>query len=192
MPKTQHCTFLTSQDVERLTALEKTLSDILDEARHEGAEYEDEPARLADRVHDDIGDALRTVEQFDLEEQPGAAEKLPGIAKLASMLAERLNGLCGSEHVRETAAREDSLEPARAVRAAFERQCEVMTIEKAAAELRGFQVDVHKVLGVEHEYENEYAVVWRCSENGVRYALAQALTLDALLPPDMTEPEHAQ
>lgn len=247
MATRQSHTFLSRKDAERLTALEKALLDVLDDTRHEGTANEDEPAaKLAEQVHDDIGDALRTVESFDLDEQPGAAEKLPSIAKLASTLAGALNELCGSEHICETAARQkangeeqagesaaaekiyglsplenrvigairtlrgacqeapelkepiaravglgtidgeasDSLAPARAVRAAMEAECEVMSVEEAAAELRKYQVDVHQSLAADGEYGDAYAVIWTCSEKGVRHALASARTLSALLPPE--------
>jgi hypothetical protein len=48
---------------------------------------------------DEIGDMQATVEQFELHEQPDAAEKLPGILERAKALAEELNDSCDSEHL---------------------------------------------------------------------------------------------
>ncbi|WP_156762715.1 hypothetical protein [Woeseia oceani] len=50
------------------------------------------------KIQGDLYDALRTVESFDIENQPGAPERLDRIAEMASALSADLNALCDSEH----------------------------------------------------------------------------------------------
>jgi hypothetical protein len=81
----------------------------------------------------------------------------------------------------------DPLKPARAIRAALEAECDKLSVEEAAVELRGFQCDVQSILGVNPEHEDSYAVVWTSTEKGVKYALAQARLLEKLLPSEDSE-----
>lgn len=65
------------------------------------------PPKLADleqQIAADVGDALRTIDSFDIHEQDGAADKLGEIAAKAKELSASLNELCNSEHVSESAA----------------------------------------------------------------------------------------
>ncbi len=55
---------------------------------------------LEKRIAENIFDAVLTVEQFNIHEQPAAAERLDEIAFLAAKLSNELNDLCGSEHYR--------------------------------------------------------------------------------------------
>ncbi len=55
------------------------------------------------QIHDDIYDALRTVETFELPDQKGAEDQLDGIAEMASALSKAMNKLCNCPHIRESA-----------------------------------------------------------------------------------------
>jgi hypothetical protein len=61
---------------------------------------------IQSQIHDDAYDILTTCEQFELSEQPDAAEKLESIAVMARELSTTLNDLCNCESFRETEARE--------------------------------------------------------------------------------------
>jgi hypothetical protein len=54
---------------------------------------------MSHAVLDELADMQATTERFDLHEQPGAAEKLPGILEHARVLAAALNDLCDCEHL---------------------------------------------------------------------------------------------
>src|SRR4029450_9732954 len=49
---------------------------------------------LERRIAENIFDAVLTVEQFNIHEQPGSAERLDEIAFLAAKLSNELNELC--------------------------------------------------------------------------------------------------
>jgi hypothetical protein len=55
--------------------------------------------QMAQAIMDELADAQATCEHFDLHEQDGAAEKLPGILERARALAAELNDLCDCEHL---------------------------------------------------------------------------------------------
>ena len=55
---------------------------------------------LERRIAENIIDAVLTVEQFNIHEQPESAERLDEIAFLAAKLSNELNDLCRSEHYR--------------------------------------------------------------------------------------------
>ncbi len=69
---------------------------------------------LERRIAENIFDAVLTVEQFNIHEQPASVERLDEIAFLAAKLSNELNDLCGSEHYRSRTAvpRENPLEAA--------------------------------------------------------------------------------
>ena len=69
---------------------------------------------LEKRIAEHIFDAVLTVEQFNIHEQPESAERLDEIAFLAAKLSSELNDLCGSEHYksRNVVLRENPSEPA--------------------------------------------------------------------------------
>jgi hypothetical protein len=52
---------------------------------------------LAHAILDEIEDIKATTEQFDLQDQPESAEKLPGILERTKALAAELNDLCNCE-----------------------------------------------------------------------------------------------
>jgi hypothetical protein len=68
--------------------------------------------RMTHAVLDEIDDLKSTTERFELHEQPGAAEKLPGILERARALAEELNELCGCEHLPPSLHAQGLLPPA--------------------------------------------------------------------------------
>ena len=78
------------------TAVEKGLND---EQTHNGDHLD-----IQDQIHEDIYDALKTVEMFELDNQIGAEDQLSGIAMMASVLSEALNDLCNCLSLREEAA----------------------------------------------------------------------------------------
>jgi hypothetical protein len=51
------------------------------------------------RIYADISDAQSTLDSFDLDEQPGAADKPESIAKMARALSTALNDLCNCEYL---------------------------------------------------------------------------------------------
>ncbi len=59
---------------------------------------------VQEQTHDDIYDALRTIETYELPDQKGAEDQLDGIAELARALSKALNDLCNCLHIRELAA----------------------------------------------------------------------------------------
>ena len=54
------------------------------------------------QIHDDIYDALRTIETYELPDQKGAEDQLDGIAEMASALSKALNDLCNCLHIRDS------------------------------------------------------------------------------------------
>ncbi len=60
--------------------------------------------RVQEQIHNDIYDALRTIETYELPDQKGAEDQLDNIAEMASGLSKALNDLCNCLHIRELAA----------------------------------------------------------------------------------------
>ena len=81
------------EESELATAVEKGLND---EQIHSGNGHD-----IQDRIYEDIYDALKTVEWWELPELIGAEAKLGGIAEAARALSASLNDLCSSRHWRE-------------------------------------------------------------------------------------------
>ena len=83
------------EESELATAVEKGLNN---EQTHKGDHLD-----LQDQIHEDIYDALKTVEMFELDNQIRAEDQLNGIAMMASVLSEALNDLCNCLHINESA-----------------------------------------------------------------------------------------
>ena len=81
------------EESELATAVEKGLNE---EQTHSSNHLDTQ-----DQIHEDIYDALKTVEMFELNNQIGAEDKLDGIAVIASALSTALNDLCNCLHIRE-------------------------------------------------------------------------------------------
>lgn len=60
---------------------------------------------LQEQIHDDAYDILTVTEQFDLWEQPDAAQNLESIAVMARELSTALHDLCNCESFREARER---------------------------------------------------------------------------------------
>ena len=59
--------------------------------------------RIQEQAHNDIYDALRTIETYELPDQKGAEDQLDNIAEMASTLSKAMNKLCNCLHISESA-----------------------------------------------------------------------------------------